>query len=355
MRRHGAIEGRRHTLREHIRRRIISTARQRVERSVIDEIRRYRELYEEIRREQRRRDAERRQFVIFEFFRRIAIEFYEDVINRVREFIRSYTAFYDLITATQLLRRERASILFTVERRLFFHRDKTVVRIRDEQLLSLPEDVQNAVVDAIMKAAEGKYTPTELMAEYPQIVYFLQRYILYFQRYPCKSARWAFKVTPVTLHFFMGKSVTYYVMRWIRVDQMRSDHLLEMARSVDLYFFMQARKPYWDILNTITFANPGTTNPTDRVVIARDDKREKLVEVPLRRAVLQPHHVRRAFSKAIGMPEAYDASSHCSIYAIPTRKPKSAKLYEAGASRELIAKRKRRRITEITWELGLRG
>ena len=334
---------------------MIRTARQRVRRSMFEQIRRYKQLYEEIRREQRKRDVERRQFVILEFLRRIAIEFHEDTINRVREFIRSYTAFYDLLAATRLLRGERASILFTVERRLFFHRDKTIVRIRDEQLLSLPEDVQNAVVDAIMKAAEGKYTPTELMAEYPQIVYFLQRYILYYQRYPCKSARGAFKITPVTLHFFMGKSVTYYVMRWIRVDQMRSDHLLEMARSVDLYFFMQARKPYWDILNTITFANPGTTSPSDRVVIARDDKREKLVEVPLRRAILQPHHVRRAFAKALGMPEAYDASSHCSIYAIPTRKPKSAKLYEAGVSRELIAKRKRRRITEATWELGLRG
>jgi len=355
MRRHGAIEGRRHTLREQIRRRIIRAARQRVERSIVEEIRRYRELYEEIRRGQRKRDTERRQLVILEFFRRIALEFYEDTVNRVREFIRSYTAFWDLLVATSPLRRQRASILFTVERRLFFHRDKTIVRIRDEQLLSLPEDVRNAVIDAIMKAAEGKYTPTELIAQYPQVVYFLQRYILYYQRYPCKSARWAFKITPVTLHFFAGKSVTYYVMRWIRVDQMRSDHLLEMARSVDLYFFMQARKPYWDILNTITFANPGTTNPADRVVIARDDKRQKLVEVPLRRAILQPHHVRRAFAKAIGMPEAYDASSHCSIYAIPTRKPRSAKLYEAGASRELIAKRKRRRITEITWELGLRG
>ena len=334
---------------------MIKAARQRVERSAIEEIRRYKQLYEEIRREQRRRDTERKQLIILEFFRRITIEFYEDVINRVREFIRSYTAFYDLLVATSPLRRQRASILFTVERRLFFHRDKTIVRIRDEQLLNLPEDARNAVIDAIMKAAEGKYTPTELIAMYPAIVYFLQRYILYFQRYPCKSARWAFKITPVTLHFFAGKSVTYYVMRWIRVDQMRSDHLLEMSRSVDLYFFMQARKPYFDILNTITFANPGTTNPTDRVVIARDDKRQKLVEVPLRRAILQPHHVRRAFAKALGMPEAYDASSHCSIYAIPTRKPKSAKLYEAGVSRELLAKRKRRRITEATWELGLRG
>ena len=355
MRRHGATESRRHTFRQNLRYKMIKAARQRVERSAIEEIRRYKQLYEEIRREQRRRDTERKQLIILEFFRRITIEFYEDVINRVREFIRSYTAFYDLLVATSPLRRQRASILFTVERRLFFHRDKTIVRIRDEQLLNLPEDARNAVIDAIMKAAEGKYTPTELIAMYPAIVYFLQRYILYFQRYPCKSARWAFKITPVTLHFFAGKSVTYYVMRWIRVDQMRSDHLLEMSRSVDLYFFMQARKPYFDILNTITFANPGTTNPTDRVVIARDDKRQKLVEVPLRRAILQPHHVRRAFAKALGMPEAYDASSHCSIYAIPTRKPKSAKLYEAGVSRELLAKRKRRRITEATWELGLRG
>ena len=104
MRRRGAIEGRRHTLRQNLRYRMNRAARQRVRRGMFEQIRRYKQLYEEIRREQRKQDAERRQFVILEFLRRIAIEFHEDTINRVREFIRSYTAFWDLLVATSPLR-----------------------------------------------------------------------------------------------------------------------------------------------------------------------------------------------------------------------------------------------------------
>jgi len=355
MRRHGAIEGRRHTLREHIRRKLIQAARRRVEESIIGEIKRYAELYEQARREVQKNQAARRQFVILEFFRRLAEEFREDAVNRVREFIRTYTAFYDLLVALSPLGRQRASILFEVRHRVFFHRDKTIVRIRDEQLLSLPEDVRNAVVSAILDSARGKYTPYEALAQYPQLAYFLQRYILYYQRYPCKAAKWAFKITPVTLHFFRGTSVTYYVMRWVKIEDLHHDPYLSVARNVDLYFFMQVRKPYWDILNTMTFSNSGSTNPEDVVVVARDDKRQPLVQMPLRRAILQPHHIRRAFAKIVGMPETYDAVSHCSIYAIPIRYGKAARLYEAGVSRDLIAKRKRRRITEVTWEIGLRG
>jgi len=355
MRRHGAVEGRRHTLREQIRRRLIQAARRRVQQSIIGEIKRYAELYEQTRRELQKNNAARKQLVILQFFRRLAEEFREDAVSRIREFIRTYTAFYDLLVALSPLGRQRASILFEVERRVFFHRDKTIVRIRDEQLLNLPEDVRNAVIEGIRKAATGKYTPWDVIAEYPQLVYFLQRYILYYQKYPCKAAKWAFKITPVTLHFFRGQSVTYYVMRWIRVEDLRHDPYLSVSRDVDLYFFMQVRKPYWDILNTMTFSNSGSTNPEDVVVVARDDKRQPLVKMPLRRAILQPHHIRRAFAKIVGMPEAYDAVSHCSIYAIPVRYGKAARLYEAGVSRDLIAKRKRRRITEVTWEIGLRG
>jgi len=355
MRRHGGIETRRHTLREHIRRKMLEHVRRHIEQSFIGEIQRLAKMYEETRRDLQAQNIRRSTTILFEFFRRLIDEWRESLINRIREGIRTRIAFFDFLLASSGLFKNRARILFEVERRMFFDRDKTIVRIRDEMLMSLPQDVRDAVINGLLEASRGKYPATFILQRYPILRWFLQRYILYYQRYPCKHSSYAIRITPVTLHFTKGYRITYYVMRWIRVSNLKHDPYLEVARHVDLYFTMQVRKPYWDILNTMTHSGSGLGDTAETVTIARNDRREAMISVPLRRAILQPHHIRRAFTKAIGMPEMYDVASHCSIYGIIERRRKTARMYEFGVSRDMIAKRKLRKITDITWRMGLRG
>jgi len=354
MRRKGAIETRRHTLRERIRRKMLQAIRERINEAFIGEIKELAKMLEETRRELEEQGVKRRSAFIIEFFKRIIDDYRESMINRIRDRIRSYIAFFDLLRASLPLFNDRAKILFEIERRMFFHRDKTIVRVRDQLLAELPEETRNRIVNALRQASLGKFTPAQLIMKEPLVRWFLQRYVLYYQKYPCKHSSFAIKITPVTLHFFRGWNTTYYVMRFIRIKDLKHDPYLEIARSVDLYFTMQVRKPYWDILNTFTYAESGTMNPSDYVTIARDDKRQNFIRIPLRRAILQPHHIKRGFAKAVGEPELTDSTSHCSIYAILQRRPRTSRYYEV-LRRDMIAKRKLRKVTDITWRMGLRG
>ena len=355
MRRRGGIETRRHTLRERIRRKMLESIRRRINETFIGEIRRLARMYEETRRELEKHGVKRRSTFIIEFFKRIIDDYRESAINRIRDRIRSYLAFYDFIIASLPLFRDRAKILFEIERRMFFHRDKTIVRVRDQLLAELPEETRNRIVNALRQASLGKFTPAQLIMEEPLVRWFLQRYMLYYQRYPCKHSSYAIKITPVTLHYFKGWNTTYYVMRFIKVRDLKHDPYLEIARNVDLYFTMQVRKPYWDILNTFTYAESGTMDSSDYVTIARDDKRQSFIRIPLRRAILQPHHIKSALAKTVGMPEIADSTNHCSIYAILQRRPRTSRYYSAGLRRDMIAKRKLRAVRDVTWSLGLRG
>ena len=334
---------------------MLEAVRRNIEQSFIGEIQRLARMYEETRRDLQAQNIRRSSAILFEFFRRLIDEWRESLINRIREGIRTRIAFFDFLIASSGLFKNRARILFEVERRMFFDKDKTIVRIRDEMLMNLPENIRDAVINGLLEASRGKYPATFILRQYPVLRWFLQRYVLYYQRYPCKHSSFAIRITPVTLHFFKGYRVTYYVMRWIRVSNLKHDPYLEVARSIDLYFTMQVRKPYYDILNTFTYAESGTMNPSDYVTIARDDKRQSFIRIPLRRAILQPHHIKRGFAKIIGMPEMYDVTSHCSIYGIIERRRKTARMYEFGVSRDMIAKRKLRKVTDITWRMGLRG
>ncbi|RLB79925.1 MAG: hypothetical protein DRH17_12915 [Deltaproteobacteria bacterium] len=334
---------------------MLESIRRRINETFIGEIRRLARLYEETRRELEEQGVKRRSAFILAFFKRIIDDYRESAINRIRDRIRSYLAFYDLLRASLPLFRDRAKILFEVERRHFYHRDKTIVRIRDQMLAELPEETRNRIIDALRQATLGKHVPTQVLMEEPLLRWFLQRYMLYYQRYPCKHSSFAIKVTPVTIHFFKGWNTTYYVMRFIRVKDLKHDPYLEVARPVDLYFTMQVRKPYWDILNTFTYAESGTMDSSDYVTIARDDKRQSFIRIPLRRAILQPHHIKRGFAKAVGEPELTDSASHCSIYAILQRRPRTSRYYSAGLRRDMIAKRKLRAVRDVTWSLGLRG
>lgn len=354
MRRKGAIETRHHRRLEIIRHKKREEHRRNLLRRYSQTYNRVVEIYEEAKRELAKQGLTSRWELLKRFFSLYLQEWYEDTLRSVREFIEAGRRFADLLGAFRDIIAHRGRVLFTVEYRHFFHRDKTIVQFRDEYLLSLPEDVRNKVVEGIIKAAQGKYTPQEIIQQYPILMWFLHRYVLYYMKYPCKTARFAFKLTPVTIHFFKGYKVTYYVLRWIQVSDLHQDAYLSASRPIDLYFLLQVRKPYYDILNTITYSGEGSNDYKDTVTIARDETRKSLVSMPLRRAILQPHWIKRAFAKVIGKPEAYDTTSHCSIFAIPTRRPKAAKYYEAGIPVRIFSRRGRRHIKERTYYDGLR-
>ena len=272
----------------------------------------------------------------------------DSLIDRAHRFIEGIKLLRDLVTG-------RARTLFVVEHRMFFARDKVVTQVRDKMLMDLPPDVRDRVIEGLIKASTAKYEPQDLIQQYPQLLWFLRRYVAYFKKHPCSHKTYALKLTPLTIGFGKAYRNTYYVLRFMKVDDMREDAFLTASRPIDLFFMASMRKPQEDVMNTMTYAGEGACDYKDKVTIARDDLRRDLVKIPLRRAVLQPHWIRRAFSKVIGKPEMYDVAHHCSIYAILSRRGKTAKLYEAGVSHRLIRKRPRRRIKEGAYWMGLRA
>ena len=355
-RRHGAIESHvHHDIHERVKKRNKSRL-ERFRKYVKEHREHYRTLAELIELQDRAIESYAKYKswlqVLREFFYDIL---YEHSIKRIHHLFDRAIRFAEFMSLLRDFMAGRARVLFTVEHRMFFARDKVITQVRDELLMSLPQEVRNAVLEALVKASTAKYEPRELYQQYPQLLFFLQRYIAYFKKYPCARKTYAIKITPVTIHLSRYYSNTYYVLRFIKVDDMREDPYLKASRSIDFYFMSATRKPYEDIMNTLTYVGSGTANYSDKVALARDDLRRELTKAPLRRAILQPHWIRRAFAKILGKPELYDSANHCSIYAILSRKPKSAKLYEAQVSPRLLGKRPRRRIKTSTFYMGFRA
>jgi len=355
-RRHGGIESHVfHYVHERVKKR-----REEERRKLIEIMKRHRELYMKIFMLWDYHTRAMAAYMRYNSWLRVAREFleemlYEHSIKRVYDLVERAADFAELLEVLRDFVAGRARPLFVIEHRHFFVIDKTVTVIRDRMLMDLPPEEREAVIEGLIKASTGKYEPVEVLQRYPALRFFLQRYIAYFKKYPCVHKSFALRLTPVTLHFSRYMRSTYYVLRWVKVGDMREDALLRSARSIDLYFLGAMRKPYDDILNTMTYVGSGTGDYNDTVALARDDLRRDFMRAPLRRAILSPHWIKRAMSKVLGKPEMYDNVHHCSVYAILERRPKTSKLYEAEAPRSLLGKRPRRRIKEFTYYAGLRA
>jgi len=303
------------------------------------------ERHHEHRREVRRK--------LWEEFKR---KFVEHFRKHFHDTVRKHREEFEKVRETLHLLRDivsrRAKVVFKVEHTYFF-RNKRVYYTYDKLLLSLPEDMRNIVVNALQSISQGKGLDPRLLEHYPWIKYFIQVFITYYSKHPCKHSAYAIKLTPLTINLFGGFKVTYYFLRWSEAKNVKADPYIGRSRNVDFYVSFFRYKYDNDLLNSLLVGDEGTGDWNDKVTVIRNDLRESELKIPLRRAVLQPHWIKYYFAKMIGKPEMYTVVNHCSAYGILTRPSKTLKLYTA-KNRRLYGTRPRHRIKEILYRSGLR-
>lgn len=270
-------------------------------------------------------------------------------INRLREEIEETTEKLSLLRDVIRL---RALIVFKVRHQYIF-RNKREVYTYDKLLMDLPEDVRNTVVSILEEVSAGKGLRPEIIQALPVIRHFLLLFIAYYSKFPCKHRSYAIKLTPATIHFMKGLSVTYYTLRWAPAKEVKADPYLGRTRPVDFYVTFIRYKYDEDLWNAMIIAGTGTNDLNDKVALSRDHMRRSEYVVNLRRAILQPHWVKQAMAKMMGKPELATTLSHCSVYAIVRRRTRTVDLIQTG-DRRLMGKRSRHRIKDILYYKGLR-
>jgi len=259
---------------------------------------------------------------------------------------------WEKITLLRDLARRRAKILFVVEHPFFF-KNKHEIAVRDRLLLSLPPDVRDYIINRLIDVAKGNPPSPEELQQDRLLRYFLRLYIAYYSDFPCKHRSYMVKITPVTVTGFLGQRVTYYVLRWTEAKNVRADPYLGRSRPVDFYISLIRYKPDEDLWNSLLVASEGTGDYTDTVPLARDHMRRPEYNVPLRRALFQPHWVKVALAKMAGRPELATVMSHCSVYCRVGRLSKTLKWLEEPEKR-FWGRRPRRRIKDVLYYKGFR-
>jgi len=248
--------------------------------------------------------------------------------------------------------RGRARVVFVVKH-VMFPRKVREYYTYDKLLWELPPEQRDLVVHVLQQIATSKFVDPKILEQYPWIRYFLWVFVAYYGKLPCKHMAYTVKLTPVTLHFFRGLRITYYVLRWSTARDAKADPYLGRTRTVDFYITFFRYKYDDDFINALEVCEEGTGDWNDSVPIARNDLRAPEYTVPLRRVVLQPHWVKWAFAKIMGKPETFTTIGHCSCYAILERTSKTLQELRVGY-RRLYGTRPRHRIKEILYRSGLR-
>jgi len=302
------------------------------------------------RHHERRRDIRRRMYE--EFRRRLAEALRKRFRDSIRRLRREYEEIRERLSILRDIIMGRARVVFKVEHYYFF-KNKRVYYTYDKLLMSLPEDMRNIVVNVLQSISRGKGLDPRILIQYRWIRYFLQLYIAYYSKYPCKHMAYAIKLTPVTIYFFKGIRITYYYIRWAYARDVKADPYLGRTRGVDFYVTFMRYKFDDDLLNSMLVGDEGTGDWNDSVTAIRNDLRQSEVKIPLRRAVLQPHWVKYYFAKMIGKPEVTTIVGHCSVYGILERPSKTLRELQVGY-RRIYGTRPRHRIKEILYRTGLR-
>lgn len=302
------------------------------------------------RRRERRREIRKRFWE--EFIRGITDRLRRRFRYDVRRLMEEFEKTREKLRLLRDIIRGRARTVFIVRHQYFF-RNKVNVFAYDKILADMPEEQRDYIVNTLRHIVEHRgVDPLQVRAD-PTLRYFISRFIAMYSRYPCKHNAYAVKLTPMTIRYFHGYRMTYYVIRWSVVSDVMADAYISRTRPVDFSITLFRYKTTWDIINSLTESGVGSGDWNDTVVASRDHMRNTLVKMPLRRAILQPHHVKYAFAKAVGKPESHTVMGHCSVYGIIGRVPKSSKIYEAG-DRRIMGVRPRHRIKEILYIKGLR-
>ena len=309
-----------------------------------------------VRHEARERHHERRREARRRFLEELRRRFVERVSRRFRFSIRRLAEEFEETRERLTLLRDivagRARVLY-VERHVLFPRRVREFFTYDRFVMELPEDLRNTLYNVLRSAVVGKYVDPRVIEQYPWIRYFLYVYIMYYSKFPCRHMAYAIKLTPVTINFFGGVKITYYVLRWARAQDVKADPYIGRSRTVDFYITFLRYKFDPDIINALEVGDEGFTDWNDRVPLARNALRQEEYVVPLRRAILQPHWVKWAWVKTMGKPEKFTVVGHCSAFGILERPSKTLQLIKH-QDRRVLGTRPRHRIKEILYRTGLR-
>jgi len=280
----------------------------------------------------------------------------DSIRKRVREYLRRRETrrekYLELFSTLRDLYTKRGAVLFVVRKQFIFGRKYTAYYV-DKILSELSENERAFVVEALRTISETKNVSPELILSIPYLRWVLWSYVAYYTKEPCKHNAYIVKITPITLRYYKGQQVTYYVLRWARAEDVKADPYIGRTKPVDLYVSLFRYKFDPETLASLVTAGTGTADPNDHVALARDHYRNPKYEIPLRRAVFQPHWVKRAFSKEIGKPEMYYSVDHCSVYAMFRRWSSYSRTYIT-PHRRILGKRPRHRIKEVLYYMGLR-
>jgi len=304
------------------------------------------------RHRERRRDIRRKlkEQIRKQFLRRLSRRFRDSIKRWVEEFQETR----ERLTLLRDVIEGRAKVVFKVTKQYFARRVREYYTY-DRFVMDLPEDLRNTLVNVLRSAVVGKFVDPTVLEQYPWIRYFLYIYIMYYSKFPCRHITYAVKLTPVTINFFGGVKVTYYVLRWARARDAKADPYIGRSRTVDFYITFLRYKFDPDIINALEVGDEGTNDWNDRFPLARDAFRHDEYVVPLRRAILQPHWVKWAWAKTMGKPEVFTSVDvgHCSAYGILERPSKALQLIKH-QDRRVLGTRPRHRIKEILYRTGLR-
>jgi len=308
------------------------------------------------RHEARDRYHERRRDIRKRFWEKLRDEIIKSVKQTFRRSIRRHINDLERTLEKWGLIRDivlgRARVVYEVKHYYFFGR-KIETWAYDKLILDLPEDMRDVLMYFLRSVSVKKYVDYSILEVHPWIRYFLWYFIAYYSKYPCKHSAYAIKVTPVTVNYFGGIRVTYYVLRWAYAKDLKADPYIGRSRVVDFNITFMRYKYDDDLYNSLLYGDEGGMSPNDLVTVLRNARRESEVRIPLRRAMYQPHWIRYYFAKMFGMPEKYTVVNHCSVYGILERTPKTPKLYTL-KDRKMLGVRPRHRIKEILYRGGFR-
>ena len=311
-----------------------------------------------IRLEARERLIERRR----EIRKRLAEQIREELRRRlyrdVRELIRRYRERYEEMRETLRLISDiihgRSVIMFKV-----MHYDipkgYAEVVVDDKYIESLPPELKDVLPSIFVEIARARGITKALTEKYPQLIPILLHYIARYRAFPCKHDAIAIKITPVTIKYFAGLKVTYFVLRYSKVSGVRADPYLGHSKPIDIYFsFISSRKPANELINSMNVVGEGTADMNDTVTIYINTVRNRTIQLRVRHMVLQPHLVKYYFSKEAGREEMLNYFGHCSLYLMQVEYSKAWRLRETG-DRLLLGRRGRRKFKEVLYYYGLRA
>jgi len=201
-----------------------------------------------------------------------------------------------------------------------------LVELHFDEMLSrllLAPETRPATFDALAYIAnelllgnyEFKISPEEYERLKAMIQLLHQLYFTKTRNMPCKRSTYAVKLTPVTLHFFRGQTVRMYVLRYVRVRDIKARRLMiEKPLDVHFNFFKMFKSPF-DLISILTYAGD-TSNLTgdEQIAIRRDYHRDVREQLRTIVAYYSVSRVRRALAREFGKPEIEDGVGHCSIY-----------------------------------------